>query len=84
MSDDEFYAACAQILNTQHEGTKFPFAYRTRWNNRTAGRGRYPGFGTIQKFGSTVRVNLHTPKVLSRAYSSPEAAIAALQELIAS
>lgn len=84
MSDDEFYALCAQILNASHEGSKFPYPYRTRWNNRAAGRGRYSGFGTVQKFGSMVRINIHTPKILSRTYSSPEAAIAALRELIAS
>lgn len=50
----EFYETCSRILNIDHEYTD-PVR-RTRWNNRRLGNGRYPGFGLVQCFGSSVRV----------------------------
>jgi hypothetical protein len=51
----EFYENCAKILNIEHDYHD-PVPRRNRWNNRRLGNGRYPGFGLIQCFGSTVRV----------------------------
>ena len=51
----EFYARCAEILNIEHEYRE-PVPRRNRWNTRRLGNGRYPGFGLIHCFGSTVRV----------------------------
>lgn len=50
-----FYATCSELLGIEHVYTT-PVPYRTRWNNRLLGNGRYKGFGTIQCFGSTIRV----------------------------
>jgi hypothetical protein len=50
-----FYARCAELLNIEHE-FRDPVPRRNRWNTRRLGNGRYPGFGLIQCFGSTVRV----------------------------
>jgi len=51
----KFYETCSAILNIAHEYNT-PVRRRTRWNTRRLGNGRYPGFGLIQCFGSTVRV----------------------------
>lgn len=50
-----FYTQCSKILNIEHE-YKVPVKRRNRWNTRQLGNGRYPGFGLIQCFGSSVRV----------------------------
>ena len=51
----EFYENCANILGIDHEFNE-PVRRRNRWNTRRIGNGRYPGFGLVQCFGSTVRV----------------------------
>jgi hypothetical protein len=51
----EFYENCAEILSIEHEYHD-PVRRRTRWNTRRLGNGRYPGFGLVQCFGSSVRV----------------------------
>jgi hypothetical protein len=51
----EFYKNCAEILNIEHDYHD-PVPRRTRWNTRLLGNGRYPGFGLVQCFGSSVRV----------------------------
>ncbi len=51
----EFYENCAKILGISHEFNE-PVPRRNRWNTRRLGNGRYPGFGLVQCFGSTVRV----------------------------
>jgi hypothetical protein len=51
----EFYENCAEILKIDHNYHD-PVPRRTRWNTRFLGNGRYPGFGLVQCFGSSVRV----------------------------
>jgi len=51
----EFYENCANILCIEHEFNE-PVRRRNRWNTRRLGNGRYPGFGLVQCFGSSVRV----------------------------
>jgi len=53
--DQDFYAKCSEILHIEHE-YNVPFHKKTRWNARTLGNGRFPGFGTIQSFGGYYRV----------------------------
>ena len=62
MTHDEFYSACAELLGTHHDGEAFPYYKRTRWNNRKAGRGRFPGCGLIKAHGELVLIQLHSPK----------------------
>jgi hypothetical protein len=50
-----FYEECANILEIEHEYNT-PVHKRTRWNTRNLGNGRYPGFGLVQCFGSSMRV----------------------------
>ena len=51
------------MLGTVHEGQPFPHYKRTRWNNRSAGQGRFPNKGTIRVFGNDVHVALRNPNV---------------------
>ena len=51
----EFYTNCSTILGVAHM-YRDPVARRTRWNARFLGNGRFPGFGLVQCFGSSVRV----------------------------
>ena len=52
---EEFYANCSSILGIPHV-FRDPVTRRTRWNTRFLGNGRYPGFGLVQCFGSSIRV----------------------------
>lgn len=81
MENEEFYEICADILGATHEGRAFTQYKRTRWNNRTPGRGRYPGFGIIRLFGNIVHVALLNPVTVTRTFDSREEAIAFLREL---
>ena len=51
----EFYDNCAKILGIDHEFNE-PVRRRNRWNTSRIGNGRYPGFGLVQCFGTSVRV----------------------------
>lgn len=51
----EFYAKCAELLEIEHT-YNVPVPRRNRWNTRRLGNGRYPGFGLIHCYGTTVRV----------------------------
>jgi hypothetical protein len=51
----EFYARCGEILGIEHEWND-PAGWRTRWNNRAIGNGRFPGFGLIRCFGNDIMV----------------------------
>ena len=54
-----FYEKCAEILNVDYDGEPFAYYKRTRWNNRKAGSGRYPGFGLIRKFGEQYHISFY-------------------------
>jgi hypothetical protein len=74
-----FYEAVAVMLGCdEHSYSKFPFRKRTRWNNRQAGNGRYPGHGIVRRFGpDNIHVQLTNPPV-SGLFRSAEAALAAI------
>lgn len=79
-----FYEECAKLLNcAEHIYRKFPYSKRTRWNNRGAGNGRYPGHGLIRMFGpNAIHVALFEPR-LSGLFKSPEDVFAALKKALA-
>lgn len=66
IDDAAFYARCAALLGTVYDCLPFEHAYRTRWNNRRPGGGRFPGFGLVRAFGDDVQIALHTPTAMSR------------------
>jgi hypothetical protein len=82
MNIDEFYAECAALLGTTDECEAFPHNYRTRWNNRKPGRGRFPQYGLIRAFGVIVHIHLHHPKPISGVFEGYDAALAHLREEI--
>ncbi|PZR77762.1 MAG: hypothetical protein DI537_42820 [Stutzerimonas stutzeri] len=67
------------MLDTTDECQAFPYRYRTRWNNRSPGRGRFPGFGMIRAFGTIVHIHLHDPKPIAGVFDSFEDALAHLR-----
>lgn len=77
--EGQFYAECARLLGAEHTYTPWIGRGPNRWNNRHAGNGRFPGFGTIKMFGpNAIHVCLHTPRVVNRYVRSPEEAYALL------
>ena len=52
--EQEFYQAVADLLRTQYNYSPFPYSKRSRWNNRHAGNGRYPGHGLVRKYSELV------------------------------
>jgi hypothetical protein len=69
-----FYQECAKLLDcAEHTYREFPYRKRTRWNNRTAGNGRFPGNGLIRMYASNlIHVNLHHPKVCGQFKSADD------------
>ena len=70
-----FYEECARLLDcAEHVYRKFPYRKRTRWNNRSAGSGRFPGHGLVRLFSSdAIHVMLHNPSVNRYCKSMAEA-----------
>jgi hypothetical protein len=73
-----FYQACAELLDVKHAYRRFPYAKPTRWNNRAAGNGRYPGVGLVRLFGKSVHVQLRAPHKVNRLFSSHAEALSFL------
>lgn len=82
MSDEQFYHRCAEILGTTYDCEGFQYAYRTRWNNRTAGNGRFPDHGLIRLFGDQVQIALRYPVHVQRNVEGRQAALDLLQQII--
>jgi hypothetical protein len=80
MTNEEFYAECAAILDCTHEGEPFAYRKRTRWNNRKPGQGRFPGRGIIRVFGSQVHIALTWPQPVSKIIEGREQALTFLRE----
>ncbi|RYF14259.1 MAG: hypothetical protein EOO77_14510 [Oxalobacteraceae bacterium] len=80
--ENDLYAEFAALLGTQHEGQPFPWGRRNRWNNRIAGRGRFPGHGIIRIFGDVVHFAIHHPGVI-RATVPTRESVAFLRERLA-
>lgn len=78
---EEFYHKCAELLGVEYDCQPFTHYKRTRWNNRTPGSGRYPGFGIIRKFGSQIHVALNRPISHYGIYNSEEEVLTFLQNL---
>ena len=79
MTLEDFYAECAAILECEHVGEAFTHYKRTRWNNRTPGRGRFPGRGIIRVFGTKVHISLNAPKAIHRIIEGQDEALAFLR-----
>lgn len=80
-NDEQFYQHLAGILQCEYDGKPFAFHKRTRWNNRTAGQGRYLGFGIVRVFGDRVHVALTHPIVVCKVFDSKDDVIALFKTL---
>jgi hypothetical protein len=74
----EFYEKCGNILKIEHVYVE-PVPRRNRWNTRRIGNGRYPGFGLIRCYGTTVTV---VSKNGSRVYKTYEEVYEYLRQLM--
>lgn len=62
------------------EGEAFPYRKRTRWNNRKAGRGRYPGVGVIRVFNENyINLLFYNPRIQGR-FDSFDAVLAEIKQ----
>ena len=74
-----FYQKCAELLGAEHTYKKFPYGKRTRWNNRSAGNGRFVGHGIIRVFSENlIHVHLNNPKICGT-FNSMQEALAAIE-----
>jgi hypothetical protein len=79
----DFYQKCANLFGLESDYKPFPYRKRTRWNNRSAGNGRYEGRGLIRMFSPTlIIVTLHNPKLTGQFKSGDEALLAIEQALV--
>lgn len=83
MDNEEFYRRCADLLGTRYDCTGLPDPRRTRWNNRSPGHGRFPGYGIIRLHGDDVHVSLRHPVTASRHFRSREETIEWLSGVMA-
>jgi hypothetical protein len=89
MTDEEFYAEVGRLLGVDHAWTRpLPSSrirrdgsvtntYKTRWNGREPGNGRFPGRGIVRVVGSSVHVALREPS-LQAVYASKKEALDAI------
>jgi hypothetical protein len=82
MDDASFHAAVAALLGAEDAYRPNAKAYRTRWNDRKAGNGRYPGFGIVRRFGDEVQIAIRRPIEMQRNFATTDEAIEALTEAL--
>lgn len=71
-----FYQEVSELLCVPNTYKPNPYAYKTRWNNREAGNGRFPGMGLIRMFSENcIHVCLQKPMKVNRMFNSPEAVL---------
>lgn len=71
--EEAFYRECAEILGAVHSYRPWVGPPPNRWNNRHAGNGRFPGFGTIKMFApDRIHVSLRHPVPITRWCTSAE------------
>ena len=80
---NNFYEECARLIGVEYGCKPFPWKYSRpgRWNNRAPGSGRYPGFGTIRKYGEDIHVCLRYPVYHNVVYKSEKEVFDFLSDL---
>ena len=78
-AEGRFYTRCAEILGCDHNYRPWNGRPPNRWNNRTPGNGRFPGYGTIRRFSSNaIHVSLRVPQAINAVFHQEEDVYAAL------
>ena len=78
-AEGRFYARCAELLGCDHTYRQWVGRPPNRWNNRNPGNGRYPGFGTIRRFGdNAIHVSLRAPRSINAMFYAEADVFAAL------
>lgn len=82
--EEKFYCEVAEILGLESPFETNPYKYyRTRWNNRKPGNGRFEGYGLVRYFGpNLVHVVLQKPKKINETFTSTSEALKFLKENI--
>jgi hypothetical protein len=80
MNNSTFYHAVAKLLGTKYVGTEFAYRYRTRWNNRTPGGGRFPNYGIVRLFGDKVHIALIDPVEIDEVVEGRQEALDLIKE----
>lgn len=82
-----FYQDVSDLLGIPNNYEYNPYTvggkYRTRWNNRAPGNGRFEGYGLIRFFGpSMIHVAINKPIYLSGTFSSKQEVLDALKKAL--
>lgn len=81
--EEAFYRECAGILGAVHSYRPWVGRPPNRWNNRHAGNGRFPGYGTIRMHApDRIHVSLRNPVAITRTCTSPEDVFHLLRRLM--
>jgi hypothetical protein len=76
----DFYRTCAALLGAEDDYMPRRFAKVERWNNRSPGNARCPGFGLIRMFGPHhIQLSLRRPIRISTICASAEEAFSILR-----
>lgn len=82
--EEKFYQDVADLLGVENN---YEFnvnkGWRTRWNNRKPGNGRFEGYGLVRFFGANmIHVMISKPVSMNRTFSSTEDALSALKKAL--
>ncbi len=80
----KFYQDVADLLNVDnHYEVNINKGWRTRWNNRKPGNGRFEGYGLVRFYGpGMIHVILHCPVSINKVFNSPEEVLVAIKTAI--
>ena len=74
---EKFYQDVADLLRVEssyaYDALTVGGSYRTRWNNRRPGNGRFEGFGLVRYFGpNLIHVAITNPVKVTRTFDGTE------------
>ena len=84
---ESFYQDVSDLLGIENNYEYNPHTvggtYRTRWNNRKPGNGRFEGYGIIRFFGpNVIHVAINYPVTLTGVFESKEEVLSALKKAL--
>ena len=83
--EEKFYQDVADLLQVHHD-YRFNInkGWRTRWNNRKPGNGRFEGYGLVRYFGpSLIHMVFSTPEAyVNKTFTSADDALAGVKEFV--